>query len=1071
MPIIKVLLLLILWVSFSAISAPDALIKSTNKSVDKSISQELENFIKINSSITNNSQNDVNDRLELLYNNIINASKRLGDSELLKLIQSVEYFLLETPNSLKGVLAFVDIWEALISMDTEYLGPDDRSAIYETPVFPLKTISPGDYTNKLFKMADYKLCNDGNLFQDKAAEYYTLINEASSMSDKEWESFSNKLSDEEVIRRTKIVNRKCSPLKEITFVDSYLKLTVMRLQFANKNFGESSNSYSDRHVYFDKIAAGFNNKRPLPKFVLDGAPNATENDIRLYYTYLTKLWQYRFMISSQNMPSALTAREYIDTHYDNFILSHFKMFGSYYDLVYLLDIFNIYYDLGRYGIIVDKIEFLLSKFNDDDSRPNIKAKRALFRELAWVHLKLKNKILAEKNNQIADNLASKLGRPELGVRYGQLLATYLGHWPGAEHKKNLNKAKVLIEKKIPSCLAYPKQDIQVCLDDIKNVDNLIKAYETQKDKEILAQAEINYYTFEAESAEREILMGYWDSDANKGSYSDLSSKLESYEQVMNHFDWAEKPNRRAFWGKKWINTFQLLRQSLTGEYKKEKKQLTSNYSDMLKELADLYFLLGDTNTSIACLKIIQQNEFLDFVRRREAPEDYFIQIDETEIERDYEIKIKDFARQQDYINLKIHSDTSRKAQYIKALSQLKLQRDMFLKKYGAKLKLAVKAKKREIKKTTMLSKGEAEIYLAITKKKLRAYFFTLDNEGNPVKGMIEESIDKLELGSNVLSFHKDKALGLEVDRKNEAYLTKNLVNPISDYLKTKNITKIKIRNDSELNLLPFSALKYKGKYLSELYTIEKLGIVNDNRSEDRVSKIDMFGASKTINNNFTVLPNVEDELNAISKLKINRSIKREYYLNTEFNKNNFYNSFSNLVDTIHISTHFRLIGNIADKSKMLMGDGSTLTLAELSNDLPKYKSNLVVLSACDTGNLGTTKDGVSSVGLSRIFQDRGAKYVLSSLWKISDKGSADFMTLFYSLLFNNDIKPPEALRLTQNAFSMGSIDALPENIILLKDNYINKVISNMNKKFLIQPNKKITYQNPYFWAAFQIDSI
>ena len=91
--------------------------------------------------------------------------------------------------------------------------------------------------------------------------------------------------------------------------------------------------------------------------------------------------------------------------------------------------------------------------------------------------------------------------------------------------------------------------------------------------------------------------------------------------------------------------------------------------------------------------------------------------------------------------------------------------------------------------------------------------------------------------------------------------------------------------------------------------------------------------------------------------------------------------------------------------------------------------------------------------------------------EISDKGSADFMTLFYSLLFNNDIKPPEALRLTQNAFSMGSIDALPENIILLKDNYLNKDISNMNKKFLIQPNKKITYQNPYFWAAFQIDSI
>ena len=145
---------------------------------------------------------------------------------------------------------------------------------------------------------------------------------------------------------------------------------------------------------------------------------------------------------------------------------------------------------------------------------------------------------------------------------------------------------------------------------------------------------------------------------------------------------------------------------------------------------------------------------------------------------------------------------------------------------------------------------------------------------------------------------------------------------------------------------------------------------------------------------------------------------------------------------------------------MLFGDGTTETVEDISRALPAIDTFLVTLSACNTGNVFVSNNGASYEGLSNIFQLKGARNVISTLWEISDQGSSDFMIIFYSIFFNNDIKPSEALTYTQTLFRTGDVTKLPKKINLKKDRLTIEVLENLGK-----------YAHPYFWSAFQISTV
>jgi CHAT domain-containing protein len=93
-------------------------------------------------------------------------------------------------------------------------------------------------------------------------------------------------------------------------------------------------------------------------------------------------------------------------------------------------------------------------------------------------------------------------------------------------------------------------------------------------------------------------------------------------------------------------------------------------------------------------------------------------------------------------------------------------------------------------------------------------------------------------------------------------------------------------------------------------------------------------------------------------------------------------------------------------------------------------ADLVVLSACRTA-LGKEVHGEGLIGLTRGFMYAGASRVVSSVWNVDDRASAELMKRFYEGMLIRKLAPAAALRDAQ--------------LSLLKD-----------------PR----WANPHYWAAF-----
>ena len=77
----------------------------------------------------------------------------------------------------------------------------------------------------------------------------------------------------------------------------------------------------------------------------------------------------------------------------------------------------------------------------------------------------------------------------------------------------------------------------------------------------------------------------------------------------------------------------------------------------------------------------------------------------------------------------------------------------------------------------------------------------------------------------------------------------------------------------------------------------------------------------------------------------------------------------------------------------------------------RMHADLVTLSACESA-LGKDMEGEGLIGLTRAFQYAGARSVLASLWKVSDRSTVPLMARFYSCYAAGRPKD-EALRAAQ----------------------------------------------------------
>jgi CHAT domain-containing protein/tetratricopeptide (TPR) repeat protein len=95
-------------------------------------------------------------------------------------------------------------------------------------------------------------------------------------------------------------------------------------------------------------------------------------------------------------------------------------------------------------------------------------------------------------------------------------------------------------------------------------------------------------------------------------------------------------------------------------------------------------------------------------------------------------------------------------------------------------------------------------------------------------------------------------------------------------------------------------------------------------------------------------------------------------------------------------------------------------------------ADLVVLSACQTA-LGREIRGEGMIGLTRGFMNAGAPSVISSLWRVDDRATADLMKRLYGAMLRDGLQPAAALRAAQRSMAEDE-----------------------------------RWKSPYFWAAFEL---
>ncbi len=156
------------------------------------------------------------------------------------------------------------------------------------------------------------------------------------------------------------------------------------------------------------------------------------------------------------------------------------------------------------------------------------------------------------------------------------------------------------------------------------------------------------------------------------------------------------------------------------------------------------------------------------------------------------------------------------------------------------------------------------------------------------------------------------------------------------------------------------------------------------------------------------LPNAEKEVVDIAELMNGRS-----YIDSEATKFNFIKALKEN-DIVHLSMHAQVNEDDPMMSNFIFdteghNPSANLQLYELYT--MQSTAQLAVLSACETG-LGQYHGGDGVRSLSNGFQYAGIPAVVTSLWKVPDKSTAEIMKSFYYHL-KSGVRKSEALRLAK----------------------------------------------------------
>jgi tetratricopeptide (TPR) repeat protein len=166
-----------------------------------------------------------------------------------------------------------------------------------------------------------------------------------------------------------------------------------------------------------------------------------------------------------------------------------------------------------------------------------------------------------------------------------------------------------------------------------------------------------------------------------------------------------------------------------------------------------------------------------------------------------------------------------------------------------------------------------------------------------------------------------------------------------------------------------------------------------------------------------ILPGSAEEIRQIARMSAGRTT---IFLGADNRKENFSDAIHSGPALLHLSTHAIADMDNPERSRLLFspdqagGPNNYLFLKELY-DLDLRSVNLATLSACDTER-GKLVPGEGVQAFSRALLAAGSRSTLTTLWRVPDQPTADFMKQFYFFLLREHKTKAEALRLAKLEF-------------------------------------------------------
>jgi len=548
---------------------------------------------------------------------------------------------------------------------------------------------------------------------------------------------------------------------------------------------------------------------------------------------------------------------------------------------------------------------------------------------------------------------------------------------------------------------------------------------------------------------------------------------------------VQRPALAIFYGKQAVNLLQQVRRNIRSLDKELQSSYLASKADYYHDLADLLIAQGRLAEAQEVLNLLKEHEYSDYIgaNAEGALNPLTLTTAERQEQEDYQIAaaLLDSLGEQSEQLKKMKSRTPEQEKQYQDLPGKLDAATKGLNDYFAQL-LALFANDSEASKQVADVKGDVDLLRqTIAKLPHTVAIYTLVSKDRTRELLIsgtttvarEYVIPEADLSNKVAQLEEALRNPARDPRPIALSLYKIMIAPLKADLDQAQAETLVWSLDGVLRYVPINAL-YDGKhYLVEAYnsvTITPASIPHlDELPDVKNLSVAAMGISKQYDRGLPALPAVAGELKQVVRDPLvegaNGVLPGTILLNEQFTEKAMEAQLGGRHAVVHIASHFVFRSGDGSQSYLLLAGkdkeegGYHLTVSDFreNKDLPLRSTELLTLSACETGLSGTTNDGREVDGLGMTAQRKGARAVISSLWSVNDASTGQLMGDFYRRWAEGagSVTKVEALRQAQLDLLLGRVR--PEG------GAAGRGFSQVNRR---EETVQTGYTHPYYWAPF-----